>query len=77
MPRFLQSAWFQVTVLYSRFQTFVLTIFVIGILDFMVYSDAILALMAIPELTPIVIIGLLIFGLVKHFFFRKSKRREP
>ncbi|BAU29029.1 hypothetical protein DFP93_103123 [Aneurinibacillus soli] len=73
MPRLLQFIWFQLAALYSRFQTLILTIFVLGMLDFMVYSDALMASLALPELTPLVIIGLLIFGVFKYVFYRKHK----
>ncbi|WCN36770.1 hypothetical protein [Aneurinibacillus uraniidurans] len=76
MPRLLQFIWFRLAALYSRFQTLILTIFVIGMLDFMVYSDALMASLALPELMPLVIIGLLIFGAVKYVFYRKHTHKE-
>jgi predicted tellurium resistance membrane protein TerC len=76
MTRFLQSVWFRLVTLYSRFQTLVLSIFVIGMIDLVVYSDAIMAFIAIPELMPVVIIGLLIFGVCKYIFRRKHHPKE-
>ncbi len=57
--RLMQSCWLRLAALYSRFQALILIIFVASMVDFMVYSDAVTVLVALPELMPVVIIALL------------------
>jgi hypothetical protein len=69
--RLMQSCWLRLAALYSRFQALILIIFVAGMVDFMVYSDAVTVLVALPELMPVVIIALLAFGIFKYILRRK------
>jgi hypothetical protein len=58
---------------YNKFQTLILTLFVIGFIDLFAYTDIIITLLALPEFIPIVVVILIAIGLYKYLIKRKNK----
>jgi hypothetical protein len=61
--------------IYHKFQTIIITVFVLGLLDVLAFSDLITAIMAIPEFAPILITAIIVLGIVVYFVKRKGKKK--
>ncbi|WP_240421265.1 hypothetical protein [Paenibacillus periandrae] len=61
--------------LYEKFQTIILGIFVFGIVEFLSYSEIIYVTLAMPEFAPIIITLLLGYG-VYRIVKRRMKSRS-
>lgn len=62
--------------IYNRFQNIILTIFVVGLLDMMAYSDLVITIVALPEFTPIIISFLIIMGALTYLRRKKKKNKQ-
>ncbi|MGD8188892.1 hypothetical protein ACQCN2_02715 [Brevibacillus ginsengisoli] len=63
----------RIVIFYHKFQNLILTLFVIGLFDLVVYGDAMISLFAFPEFAPLVVMILLGLGLYKRW--RKQRKK--
>lgn len=71
----LKKVFMIITLFYNRFQSLVLAVFVIGVIDLLLYSDIVMTLFLIPEFTPLVLMVLFSFGIYR-FLKSRWKRAE-
>ena len=63
--------------IYNKLQVLLLSIFVFGILDVLLYSDLLMALIVIPEFTPIVIMIIFGYGLYRFMKYKTKRNTQP
>jgi len=63
--------------IYNKIQVLLLSIFVFGVLDFLLYSDVLMALIVMPEFTPIVIIIIFGYGFYRFMRYKTKRKMQP
>jgi hypothetical protein len=69
-----RNAYTGLFIFYNKFQTIILSIFVFGVIDLLLYSDILMASIMIPEFTPLIVAVVFVYGLYKYFKYWKGKR---
>lgn len=72
---FIRKAGIALFVFYNKFQMIILSIFVLGLVDIMLYSDLLTLMTIIPAATPLIIATIIGYGVYK-FFKNRNKRRS-
>jgi hypothetical protein len=76
MWQWLRKSYIKGFLVYNKMQIIFLTIFVLGFLDLIIYSDVVYFLFLIPEVTWPVFVVLIAIGVYKWKKIRKTKKQE-
>ncbi|MDR7074313.1 hypothetical protein [Fictibacillus barbaricus] len=76
MWQWLRKSYIKGFLVYNKIQLIFLTIFLLGFLDLMIYSDVVYFLFLIPEVTWPIFVILIVIGIYKWVYYKKKVNKN-